>query len=167
MLHPVAIGDRRSADAIMNASNATSASPFHPACFFIGSSEIVTITLGEKIPPSSGIQGGHSLFFETEKGMALRLAGNFECRISVHGGNGNLSARGAVSLPITVVLYRSAPSRSKTGCFFMWTTAYKSPGGPLSLPGSPSPAIRKNWPSSTPAGIETSILLILRIVPLP
>jgi hypothetical protein len=40
------------------------------------------------------------------------------------------------------------------------------PGAPDSHQARPSPAIRKNCPSSIPRGVDTSILRVFRIVPL-
>ena len=44
---------------------------------------------------------------------------------------------------------------------------YKSPGGPPLVPGSPLPVLRMRMPLSMPAGILTSKVLWVLILPLP
>ncbi len=50
---------------------------------------------------------------------------------------------------------RSSSSRLNVACGRTCTTTYRSPVGPPSAPCSPSPCMRRRWPSAMPAGIRT------------
>ena len=78
-----------------------------------------------------------------------------------------VAPRAAATIGIVSVQCRSSPCRSKIGCGCCTTSRNRSPGGPPPGPVSPSPASWMCVPSSTPAGILTFIVRLVRTRPSP